>query len=127
MIRTARVTGLALVALLAMSLPVAAQANVAGNWVLTVEAPESPGDIMAVFAQEGDKVTGTLEVPMMGGAEMSDGMIEDDMFSFILEVDMEGQWITIEVEAEVDGDSMAGEFYVAEFGSIPFSAVRAEG
>lgn len=119
--------GLTLVALLAMTLPVAAQANVAGNWVLTVDAPESPGDIVAVFAQDGASVTGTLEVPMMGGAEMSEGTVEADTFSFILELDIEGQWITIEVEAEVDGDAMAGSFYIAEFGTIPFSAVRADG
>lgn len=125
--KIAKVSGLALIALLAMSMPVAAQANVAGNWTMIVEAPEAPGEIVAVFAQDGAKVTGTLDVPMVGGAEMSEGMVEEDTFSFLLEVDMEGQWFTIEVEAEVDGDEMVGEFYIAEFGSIPFSAVRSEG
>ncbi len=116
----------ALIALVVVSAPAAAQANVAGNWLLTVESPEAGGDIVAVFAQDGSTVTGTLEVPMVGGAEMTDGLVENNTLSFLLHVDFDGTWFTVEVKAEVEGDSMAGSVYVPEMGSMPFTGRRTE-
>ena len=124
--RIARAAGLTVIALVSLSLPVAAQANVAGTWQLVVEGPGGPGHIDAVFAQEGQTVTGTLEVEQLGSAEMSEGLVEENKLTFLLHVDFDGQWFTVEVSADVDGDSMTGEFYVAEFGSMPFTGKRTE-
>lgn len=125
--RIATAAALSLVALLSLTAPVAAQANVAGNWTMTVEAPDGPREITAVFTQDGSTVEGALDVPMVGGAEMSDGMIEEDTLTFLMHVDFDGQWFAIEVEAAADGDAMEGSFYMAEFGSMPFSGKRTEG
>lgn len=125
--RFAKAATLSLVAVLATSLSAAAQTSVAGKWVLTVQGPDGPADIMAAFTQDGSSVDGSFEVPMVGGAEMSEGMIEGGKLSFVLDVDIEGQWISIEVTADVDGDAMQGSFYVAEFGSMPFRGKRADG
>ena len=125
--RIAKAAALSLVAALALSAPVAAQVNVAGNWVLTVQGPEGPADITADFEQDGATVEGTLEIVELGGAEMSDGMVEENTLSFLLHIDFDGQWFTIEGEADVEGDEMTGEFYMAEFGSMPFTGKRSEG
>ncbi len=125
--RITKVAAFCLFALVAVTAPATAQANVAGNWELTVQSPEGPGIIMATFTQEGTSVEGTLQVEMVGAAEMSDGMVEENTLSFLMHVDFDGQWFTIEAEAEIDGDVMTGEFYMAEFGSMPFEGKRAEG
>ena len=50
---------------------------------------------------------------------------EDGVLSFLMHVSMEGQWFTVEMEADVDGDEMAGEAYVPEMGAgMPFTAKR---
>lgn len=113
--------------LIAVAAPAAAQADVSGTWTLSVQAPEAQGDITAIFTQEGSTVEGALDVPMVGGAEMTDGKVEGNTFSFQLHVDFDGQWFSIDVEAEVDGDDMSGEFYVPEMGAMAFTAKRATG
>ena len=127
---TARITAAAtstFVAMLVFAASASAQANVAGKWTFTVDGPEGPSAITATMAQDGAAVTGALEIPMFGGAEVSDGTIEGNTLSFLIHLDIEGQYFTVEVEADVDGDEMAGEFYLAEFGSMPFEGRRTDG
>lgn len=125
--RIAKTTGLALVTLLALAAPARAQADVSGSWVLTVQSPEAGGDLTAVFAQDGATVTGALESALVSGVEMTDGRIEGNELSFLLHVDFQGQWFTVEVSADVDGDSMKGTMYLPEVGSMPFTGKRTEG
>ena len=40
-----------------------AQANVSGNWILLINGPQGAVDAEANFAQDGDKVTGTMSSP----------------------------------------------------------------
>ena len=124
--RIARVAGLSLFVLLATTSSVAAQANVAGNWILTLDSPQGPADVTAVFAQDGDTVTGELELPMVEAAEMSEGKIDGNKLTFLLSVSFDGTWYTLEVEAEVDGDAMEGSLYMAEMGSFPMTGKRTE-
>ena len=122
--RFAKAAGLTFVALLALTVPAFAQANVGGTWNLEVQTPDgSAGDIVAILEQDGEEFKGELSSEL-GVMEFSGGMIEGSTISFVLELDMQGQYITIEVTAEVDGDTMSGEFYVAEFGGMPFSGER---
>ena len=126
--RIAKVAGACLFVLSAMTVPVAAQANVAGSWILIFESPQYPAELTAVFAQDGSTVTGEIEVPeMVEAAEMSDGLMEENKLTFLFHVSFDALWYTLEVEAEVDGDTMEGSVYMAEMGSFPFSGKRAEG
>ena len=113
------------------AVPANAQDSIAGKWVFTMSAPEiGTLEVPFEFMQNGSEVTGTLKFPMpeVEGAEMSDGLYEDGIFSFLMHVAAQGQWITVEMEADVDGDEMVGEAYVAEMGqSMPFTAKRADG
>lgn len=111
--------------------PASAQDSVAGKWVFTMTSPEiGTIEVPFEFTQEGTTVTGTLKFPMpeVEGAEMSDGLYEDGIFSFLMHVGVQGQWFTVEMEADVDGDEMVGDAYMAEMGqSMPFTAKRADG
>lgn len=124
--RTARSLGLLLTMLSLMAVPASAQDTVAGTWLMTMSSPEI-GTVESefVFEQDGSEVTGTAELQLVDDVEISDGLYEDGVLSFLMHVSMEGQWFTVEMEADVDGDEMAGEAYVPEMGAgMPFTAKR---
>lgn len=117
---------LAFVALAFIALPAAGQ-SVAGKWTFTMETPQGTMESTFIFEQDGTEVTGTADLVIVEESEITDGLFEDGVLSFLLHVGMEGQWFTVEMEADVDGDEMSGETYVAEMAqSMPFTAKRAE-
>ncbi len=129
MIRPLRSLSLLVAAIALLSVPVSAQDSVAGSWLVTVSSPDM-GDIEMTFhlEQEGTEVTGTADlsaIPEVEGSQISEGLYEDRILSFLLSVSVQGQWFTVEVEADVDGDEMVGDTYMAEMGqSAPFTAKR---
>ncbi|MGB1778615.1 MAG: hypothetical protein ACPHQP_03585 [Longimicrobiales bacterium] len=126
---TARGFALLLTLFALTSLPAAAQDGVAGTWLMTMSSPEV-GTVESefVFEQNGSEVTGTAELQLVDDVEISDGVYEDGVLSFLMHVSMEGQWFTVEMEADVDGDEMTGEAYVPEMGAgMPFTAKRQDG
>lgn len=129
MIRNARGLGLLSMLFLLAVAPAAAQDSVAGTWIMTISSPEmGTMESEFVFEQDGSEVTGTAVLQMVDGAEISDGVYEDGVLSFLMHVSVEGQWFTVEMEADVDGDEMTGEAYVPEMGAgMPFTAKRQDG
>jgi hypothetical protein len=126
---TARGFALLLSMLALTALPATAQDSVEGTWVMTMSSPEV-GTVESefVFEQNGSEVTGTAELQLVDDVEISDGVYEDGVLSFLMHVSMEGQWFTVEMEADVDGDEMTGEAYVPEMGAgMPFTAKRQDG
>jgi len=116
--------GMALVACLVMTVPAAAQANVAGTWEITIEGPEGPAMATAVLQQDGMTFSGTISVDQAEGAEISNGKIEGSSVSFQLLVSVQGMDFALDVQGQVDGDSIAGQMSVPDFGGFPFSAKR---
>ncbi len=107
---------------------VAAQASVAGTWLISVTAPEGSVESEIVLEQEGTTVTGTMDHPMAQDVEITEGRYEDGVLSGVLRVAMEGQGITVRVRADVDGGQMTGELFIVEMGqAVPFRATRAGG
>ena len=115
---------------LAFAVPASAQDSVAGVWIFTMDGPQGQMDVEFTFAQDGSEVTGTVDMPVpeIEETELSDGLYEDGILSFLMHVGAQGQWFTLELEAEVDGDEMVGEAYMAEMGqAMPFTAKRSDG
>ncbi|MDH3271300.1 MAG: hypothetical protein OEN56_08215 [Gemmatimonadota bacterium] len=110
--------------------PLSAQDNVSGAWIMTIDSPDGGGliEIPFTFAQDGTTVTGTVDLsvmPQVQASEITEGVLEDGILFFVLSVGAEGQWMSVEVEAEVNGDEMVGEVYIAEMGQLqPFTAKR---
>lgn len=131
-----RATGLVVVALTLLAVPAllaapalaqdpaSAPDDVSGRWMFVIEAADSTTDsttststiaVPVVFEQDGEAVTGTVEMPDVQGvqsAEIADGRYVDGTLTFVLRVGAGDQIFTAEVEAEVDGDEMVGEAYV---------------
>ena len=125
----ARTLGVVVMAL-ALAVPASAQDSVAGVWIFTMDGPQGQMDVEFTFAQDGSEVTGTVDMPVpeIEETELSDGLYEDGILSFLMHVGAQGQWFTLELEAEVDGDEMVGEAYMAEMGqAMPFTAKRSDG
>ncbi|MGD8277602.1 MAG: hypothetical protein PVH00_06225 [Gemmatimonadota bacterium] len=86
--RTATLTALAFIAVLAA--PLAAQdkpANMAGKWEFTYSTQRGPITMTITFAQEGEALKGTVEMPSRGGrgggpVEISKGMIKGNDLTF---------------------------------------------
>ena len=131
MIRVARTLSLAFVLAAIASAPAAAQDSVAGDWEVTISSPDM-GDITMKFTleQDGSEVTGSADmsaIPEVEASEISDGLYEDQILSFLLHVSAQGQWMTAEIEGDVDGDEIVGEVYMAEMGvAAPFTAKRVD-
>lgn len=127
MIRNAKGLGLMLSLLVLTALPVAAQDSVSGKWTFTMSTPDGMMDSEFVFEQDGAVVSGTADLQIVDGVEISDGLFEDGVLSFLMHVSMEGQGFTVEMEADVDGDEMKGEAFVPEMGQgMPFTGKRAD-
>ena len=124
-------TILALTAVGVSAAPVAGQEGVAGRWVFSIESPDSAGMIQIpfVFEQDGTTVTGRPDVsvlPQVQAAEISEGTFLDGILSFQLRVGAGEEWVTIQVEAEVRGDTMTGEARIPGFDQVStFTAERA--
>ena len=111
--RTVRGFGLLFAALALAAIPVSAQDGVAGTWTLTISSPDvGTMESEFVFEQDGTDVSGTAELQMVDGVEISDGVYEDGVLSFLMHVGLEGQWFTVEMEADVDGDEMLSLIHI---------------
>lgn len=126
-LRIGRGLRLSLTLLALMALPALAQESVTGAWVFSVDSPDGLFEITLVLAQDGSAVTGTADLVMVEGAEISDGHYEDGTLSFLLHIGFDGQSLAVEVEATVDGDEMVGEASVPDMGALPFTAKRSSG
>lgn len=122
---------LALLALAISAAPVLAQDSVAGSWIFTVESPDGTGGTMEVpfvFEQDGTAVTGSVDlsvIPEVQGAQIAEGEFVDGVLFFLLHVSAEGQVLTAEVEADVEGDEMEGEVFLPDMGQVSlFTAKR---
>lgn len=125
----ARSATLALAAALLLAVPANAQDGVAGTWMFSIESPDMGTiEVPFTFEQDGTEVTGTVDlsaIPEVETVEISDGEFEDGVLFFLLHVGSQGSWTTVEIEADVEGDEMEGEVYVAEMAQYsPFTATR---
>jgi hypothetical protein len=83
-----------------------AQTTVAGDWTLTINGPQGTIDTDATFAQDGDKVTGTMSSPM--GETNIAGSMSGSTLSLAFNVVTPNGPIDVKMTAEVAGAEMKG-------------------
>jgi len=99
-------------------------ADVSGKWTFTVDAPNGQTTSLASFKQEGEALTGTLEIEQMGTRPVT-GSVKGDTVRFEFGLDMGGQALAIQATAVMkDKDSFVGQMELAGMGAFPFSAKR---
>jgi len=100
-------------------------ADLSGTWNLTVESPQGTSNPKLVLTQDGDKVTGTYNSPMLGEAPVT-GTVSDGAFTLEAAASAQGQDFTITYKGTVDGDSIKGDIDLDGMGGAPFTGKRAE-
>jgi hypothetical protein len=98
-------------ALLAVSALVAtpvAQGGVDGKWALIFDTPMGSLDASATFKSDGDSLSGTME--SQAGTTNFKGTVKGNAFSFVLNVATANGDISIQMDGEVDGDTIKGTF-----------------
>ncbi len=90
---------LILMALFAMS---AAAADISGNWKGAMQGPQGDMEFTFVFKAAGTALTGTVSNPMGGEPnQISEGKIDGDSLSFVLNVDFGGNSMKINYKGKV--------------------------
>lgn len=102
---------LALSVILVPAASAADNANVNGEWAITVETPNGTGTPTVTFKQDGENLTGTYKGRL--GETGLKGTIKGNDIKFTITVNFQGQDLAIEYSGTVDGDSMKGK---AKFG-----------
>lgn len=57
-----------------------------GKWEATIESPQGEMEMTFTFAVDGETLTGTWEMPMMGEVELENGVVSGNEFSFDLDI-----------------------------------------
>ena len=101
-------------------------ASVAGTWDLNIDAGGQQIAATMTLKQDGDKLTGTMNSPFFGAAEMGDLKVEGDKFSFTANLSVQGQSVAIIGSGTVSGDSMQGSIS-SPMGPASFTATKKPG
>jgi hypothetical protein len=100
----------------------AATVDVSGVWDMSVETPNGVIENVGTLKQEGEKLTGTLASQM--GELPLEGTVVGNEIKWTLNIDMNGQQMSIAFAGKVDGETMAGIFEFGDMGSAAWSAKK---
>ena len=99
-------------------------ADVTGKWTFTTETPNGSSNSIGTLKQDGEALTGTLEIDQMGTANLA-GTVKGDTVRFTFTLDMGGQQMQIASTGVLkDKDSMSGQMELAGMGAFPFVGKR---
>jgi len=119
-------TSLALAASFALlALPAFAQTNIAGDWDVTIQAPQGANTVRVTFKQDGSKVSGIFK-SQLGELPFQDGTIEGSDLKFGFSIPIQGQSLDITMTGKVDGESITGKAQFGGFGEGDWTAKRVE-
>ena len=113
----------ALVAL-CFALPALAADEVLGKWEATLESPRGTREITMEFTGTSDSLQGTWTGPR-GTFDLEDVSYADGKLTFQRNLEVQGNSITIDYEATVDGDAMNVKMTTPR-GEREFTAKRAD-
>lgn len=91
------------------SAPTGSTGSVAGTWDLMVEVGGDSLPVAFMFKQDGSLVTGSM-TSLMGGGDMQNGKIAGNKIVGTIDANIQGQELTLNFEATIDGDEMKGTF-----------------
>jgi len=85
---------------------IAADANVAGTWTMSVETPQGARESTLTLVQAGTALTGTIKGAR--GENPVTGTVAGNVVKFSYTLSMQGNEIKIDYEGTVDGAAMTG-------------------
>lgn len=100
----------------------AADADVSGEWDLTVESQMGTSNPHFSLKQQGDKVTGTYK-GMLGEAPVT-GTVKGNEVAFSIQVNAQGTDLEVIYTGTVEGAAMKGTVKVGDMGEGKFTAKK---
>jgi hypothetical protein len=101
---------------------IAADANVAGEWDLTVESQVGTGNPHFSLKQEGAKISGTYK-GALGEAPVT-GTVKGNELAISFQVDAQGMDLAVTYTGTVDGDTMKGAVKLGDMGEGTFTGKK---
>ncbi len=101
---------------------IAADANVTGEWDLTVESPAGTGTPHFSLKQEGTNISGTYK-GALGQAPVT-GTVKGNAVTIQFRVDAQGMEMDVIYKGTVDGASMSGTVTLGDFGEGKFTGKK---
>lgn len=101
----------------------AADANVAGEWDLTVETQAGAGNPHFSLKQDGTKISGTYK-GMLGESPVT-GTVKGNDISLSFEVNAQGTDLAVSYTGTVDGATMKGTVKMGDLGEGTFTGKKA--
>ena len=102
---------------------IAADANVTGEWELTVESQMGTSNPHFSLKQDGAKITGTYK-GMLGEAPVT-GTVKGNEVAFTLQVNAQGTDLEVTYSGTVDGATMQGTVKLGDLGEGKFTGKKA--
>lgn len=98
--------------------------SVGGTYDIVTKTPM--GDQKGTFTVNvaGDSFTGTVTSAMMGSMDVTDGKVDGNRLTWKMDMKVPMP-MTLEGEATVDGDAIAGDVKAGAFGSMALAGSRA--
>jgi opacity protein-like surface antigen len=103
----------------------AADANVAGEWDMTVETQAGTGNPHFSLKQDGGKLTGTYK-GMLGESPVT-GSVKGNEVSISFQVNSQGMDLAVSYTGTVEGATMKGTVKLGDMGEGTFTGKKAGG
>jgi hypothetical protein len=97
-------------------------ANVAGEWNLTLETPNGTATPSVVFKQDGGTLSGTYKGRM--GETPVTGTVTGNDIKFSVTIHPQGGDLVVEYSGKVDGDTMKGKVKFGEMGEADWTGKK---
>lgn len=122
MFKTRSIFALSILFLLAVSLN-AQEANVTGDWEMTITTQRGEMTRNMHIEQEGEKITVTME-GMRGGEMKGEGTIKGNEIEWTVTMETQRGEFSITYKGKVEGDTMSGEAQMGDFGTMEWKAKK---
>jgi hypothetical protein len=91
----------------------ALEADVTGDWEMTMTTPRGERTSNIHFDQEGEKITVTME-GMRGGEMKGEGTVKGNEIEWTVTMETQRGEFSISYSGKVEGDTMSGEFQMRD-------------
>ncbi|HEY0047978.1 MAG TPA: amidohydrolase family protein [Pyrinomonadaceae bacterium] len=100
-----------------------AKIDVSGAWNMTVELPGQSVPVTLSLKQEGEKLSGSVQSGFFGTAQIRNGSVTGDSFSFDVTIAVGGQNMDVAFTGKVSGNQISGAA-TSQQGATPFSGTK---
>lgn len=98
--------------------------DLAGEWSYTINVPGQVTSGVMTLKNNGGKLEGTMEAETIGTTNMQNVVFSGNTLTFSMDVDIQGQSMTLAYELDFSGDAFEGKVNVGSFGSFDVSGSK---